>query len=99
MSVSCGGTCTSNTPGKPVTRSFKRRFEAATGYIPLDYAQSLRMEEAKQMLEATDTAIDQVAAEVGYTEPAAFKRLFKRSTGIAPLQYRLRFQQGESLHC
>jgi transcriptional regulator GlxA family with amidase domain len=74
-------------------RTFKRRFEAATGYTPLDYVQSLRMEEAKQMLEASDTAIDAVAEEVGYAEPAAFRRLFKRSTGIAPLQYRQRFQQ------
>jgi transcriptional regulator GlxA family with amidase domain len=51
------------------------------------------MEEAKQMLEASDTAIDAIAEEVGYAEPAAFRRLFKRSTGIAPLQYRQRFQQ------
>jgi transcriptional regulator GlxA family with amidase domain len=75
------------------TRTFKRRFEAATGYAPLDYVQSLRMEEAKQMLEASDTAIDEIAAEVGYSEPAAFRRLFKRATGIAPLQYRQRFQK------
>jgi transcriptional regulator GlxA family with amidase domain len=75
------------------SRTFKRRFEAAAGYSPLDYVQSLRMEEAKQMLEASDTAIDAVAEEVGYTEPAAFRRLFKRSTGISPLQYRQRYRQ------
>lgn len=74
-------------------RTFKRRFEAATGYTPQDYALSLRMEEAKQMLEATDTAIDAIAEEVGYAEPAAFRRIFKRSTGISPLQYRQRFRQ------
>ena len=39
-------------------RTFKRRFEAATGYAPLDYVQSLRIEEAKQMLETTDTPIE-----------------------------------------
>ena len=27
-------------------RSFKRRFKAATGYTPLDYVQTLRIEEA-----------------------------------------------------
>jgi transcriptional regulator GlxA family with amidase domain len=78
-------------------RTFKRRFEAATGYAPLDYVLSLRMEEAKQMLETTDTAIDAIAEEVGYSETAAFRRLFKRATGIAPLQYRQRFQQVSSL--
>jgi transcriptional regulator GlxA family with amidase domain len=73
-------------------RTFKRRFLAATGYAPMDYVQSLRIEEAKQMLETTDAPIDDIAAEVGYAEPAAFRRIFKRGTGIAPNQYRQRFQ-------
>jgi transcriptional regulator GlxA family with amidase domain len=75
------------------TRTFKRRFQAATGYSPLEYTQSLRIEEAKQMLEATDDPIDHIATEAGYVEPASFRRLFKRSTGISPLQYRQRFRQ------
>lgn len=74
-------------------RTFKRRFETAAGYSPLDYVQSLRIEEAKQMLEASDAGIDTIAGEVGYSEPAAFRRLFKRMTGISPLQYRQRFQR------
>jgi transcriptional regulator GlxA family with amidase domain len=75
------------------SRTFKRRFAAATGYAPLDYVQSLRIEEAKQMLETSDLAIDAIAAEVGYAEPAAFRRMFKRATSIAPLQYRQRFRR------
>lgn len=75
-------------------RTFERRFRAATGYAPLDNVQSLRIEEAKQMLETTDTPIDLVASSVGYTEAAAFRRLFKRLTGIQPRQYRQRFRRG-----
>lgn len=74
-------------------RTFKRRFEAATGYAPLDYVLSLRIEEAKQMLETDDDPIDTIAAEVGYAEPAAFRRVFKRATGIAPAQYRQKFRR------
>jgi transcriptional regulator GlxA family with amidase domain len=74
------------------SRTFNRRFEAATGYAPLDYVLSLRMEEAKQMLETSDDPIDEIAAEVGYTEPAAFRRVFKRATGLAPAQYRQKFR-------
>lgn len=73
-------------------RTFERRFQSVTGYAPLDYVQSLRIEEAKQMLETTDAPIEDIAAEVGYREPGAFRRLFKRGTGIAPNQYRQRFQ-------
>lgn len=73
-------------------RTFSRRFEAATGYSPLDYVQSLRIEEAKQMLETTGGSIEAIAEEVGYGEPAAFRRVFKRATGLPPLQYRQRFR-------
>ncbi len=73
-------------------RTFKRRFASATGYAPLDYVQSLRIEEAKQMLETTEEAIDDIASAVGYDEPNSFRRLFKRTTGISPHQYRVRFK-------
>lgn len=74
------------------TRTFKRRFKSATGYTPLDYVQTLRIEEAKQMLETSDEPIDDIAESVGYDEPNSFRRLFKRTTGISPHQYRLRFK-------
>lgn len=74
-------------------RTFKRRFVKTTGYKPLDYVQSLRIEEAKQVLETTNDPIDDVAAMVGYDEPNSFRRLFKRTTGITPHQYRVRFQK------
>ena len=72
-------------------RTFKRRFKAATGYAPLEYVQSLRIEESKQLLETTGITINDVAASVGYDEPNSFRRLFKRMTGVSPNQYRLRF--------
>ena len=74
------------------TRTFKRRFVKSTGYAPLDYVQSLRIEEAKHMLETTDDAIDDIAGCVGYQDPNSFRRLFKRLSGITPNQYRTRFQ-------
>ncbi|MEH6478273.1 MAG: helix-turn-helix domain-containing protein [Sneathiella sp.] len=74
------------------SRTFKRRFKTATGYSPLDYVQTLRIEEAKQMLETTDDAIDDIAETIGYEEPSSFRRLFKRTTGISPSQYRVRFK-------
>ena len=75
-------------------RSFKRRFRRATGFTPVAYVQTLRMEEAKQLLETTDGSTEQVGAAVGYEDPAFFRRLFKRHTGITPARYRQRFQGG-----
>ena len=73
-------------------RTFKRRFQAATGYTPIEYVQTLRIEEAKQLLEATDVQTDRIGAEVGYEDPASFRRLFKRITGVTPARYRQRFR-------
>jgi len=73
-------------------RSFKRRFRTATGFAPVVYVQALRMEEAKQQLETTDWPTDQIAAAVGYEDPAFFRRLFKRHTGVTPARYRQRYR-------
>lgn len=73
-------------------RTFKRRFQAATGYAPLAYVQQLRVEEAKRRLERTRAAIDEIGWRVGYEDPAFFRRLFKRITGVTPGQYRRQFQ-------
>jgi transcriptional regulator GlxA family with amidase domain len=72
-------------------RSFKRRFQMATGMAPLDYVHTLRLEEAKQMLEATDQPIEAIANEVGYEDAGFFSRLFKRNVNLTPAQYRRRF--------
>ena len=65
----------------------------SSGLLAARLRLTLRMEEAKQMLESSDEPIEAIAKEVGYAEPAAFRRVFKRATGISPFQYRKRFCQ------
>jgi len=72
-------------------RSFKRRFREATGMAPLEYVHTLRLEEAKQMLESGDEPIEAIANEVGYEDAAFFSRLFRRHVNLTPAQYRKRF--------
>lgn len=72
-------------------RSFQRRFKLATGMTPLEYTQTVRIEEAKHLLETTANPIEEVAEEVGYDDAAFFSRLFKRSVNLSPAQYRRRF--------
>ena len=72
-------------------RSFKRRFEQATGMPPLEYVHTLRLEEAKQMLESGDEPIEGIANEVGYEDAGFFSRLFRRKVNLTPAQYRKRF--------
>ena len=72
-------------------RSFKRRFQLATGMSPLKSVHPLRLEEAKKMLESTRHTIETIANEVGYEDAAFFSRLFRRQVSLTPAQYRKRF--------
>ncbi len=73
-------------------RSFLRRFRSATGQSPAEYVQTVRIEEAKQMLEAEDTPIEQIAAEVGYTEPSSLRHAFRKQVGITASAYRKKWR-------
>lgn len=73
-------------------RTFKRRFQAATGLAPLEYVHTLRLEEAKQMLEAGDAPLEAIANEIGYEDAGFFSRLFRREVNLTPAQYRRRFR-------
>lgn len=73
-------------------RTFDRRFRAATGFSPLAYVQSLRIEEAKQLLETGQDPIEEIARQVGYEDTASFRRLFRRQVGMTPGDYRRKYQ-------
>jgi transcriptional regulator GlxA family with amidase domain len=72
-------------------RTFKRRFTQATGMSPLEYIHTLRLEEAKQLLESTDLPVEAIATEVGYQDASFFSRLFRRKVALSPALYRRRF--------
>ena len=72
-------------------RSFKRRFQQATGLAPLEYVHTLRLEEAKHLLETTGDSVESIAGTVGYEDAAFFGRLFRRNVDLTPGQYRKRF--------
>ena len=73
-------------------RNFKRRFKDATGYTPLAYLQTLRLEKAKQLLESTRMSLDSITYQVGYTDSSSFRRLFVERVGLLPAAYRKKFQ-------
>ena len=72
-------------------RTFARRFQAATGHGPMDYVLTLRIEEAKQMLETSSAPVEDISAEVGYQDAAAFRRTFRKIAGTSPTDHRRRF--------
>lgn len=74
-------------------KTFKRRFRTATGYAPSAYLQTLRIEEAKLMLESQELPAEKIGQLVGYEDLAYFSRVFKKRTGVSPDRYRQQFRQ------
>jgi len=73
------------------SRTFLRRFKAATGYTPNAYLQSLRIEKARGLLERTRIPISEIGWNVGYQDASAFSRIFRATTGLTAGEYRNRF--------
>lgn len=72
-------------------RTFKRRFQAATGMAPLAYVHALRIEEAKRLLERGKEPLERIAIELGYEDTTFFTRLFRRQVGMTASDYRKKF--------
>lgn len=72
-------------------RAFVRRFKQVTGMSPLAYIHTVRIEEAKQMLEASRLPVEAIAEELGYEDASFFSRLFKREVKLTPARYRRKF--------
>lgn len=53
-----------------------------------DLLNDVRVHKAKEMLEATDCKIHEVASLVGYQNANSFTRMFRKLTGLTPLEYR-----------
>ncbi len=72
-------------------RHFKRRFRKATGFSPLLYLQSIRIQAAKEKLETTQESVNEITNNIGYEDSSTFRRLFKREVGLSPREYRNKF--------
>ncbi|WIB68101.1 DJ-1/PfpI family protein [Curtobacterium sp. MCBD17_035] len=74
-------------------RTFSRRFVASTGSTPMQWVLRARVDLARELLERSDLAVDQVAARVGLGTDANLRLHFRRILGISPTAYRRAFQQ------
>jgi Response regulator containing CheY-like receiver domain and AraC-type DNA-binding domain len=65
-----------------------RFFKEATGFTFVEYLNSVRIKEAKKLLEQTSMKVSLIARKVGFGSVTHFGRVFKAVTGRAPLFYR-----------
>ena len=65
-------------------RHFARAFAAETGMTPAKAVERLRLETARERVEASNDAIDRVAEQVGFGDPERMRRAFLRAFGQPP---------------
>jgi transcriptional regulator GlxA family with amidase domain len=72
-------------------RTVIRRFHHALDTTPTGYAQLLKIEVAKRLLETSTLNLDAISERIGYGDLSSFRRLFKREAGLSPAEYRQQF--------
>ena len=74
--------------GLRMNRSYlSTMFKNQSGVGVLEYISKYRLEKAKELLTDGELTVEQVSAEVGYSEPRTLRRIFKKYEGVTPLQY------------
>ncbi len=63
-------------------------YKENTGENISNYIMQVRMENAKRLLATTDLKVNDIAAEVGYTNTRSFLRAFKNYTGLTTGEFR-----------
>ena len=74
------------------TRGIARSFVEQLGVTPHGYVESVRLDHARNLLEATDLALKAIAFECGFGNPEQMRAAFQRRLGLSPLRYRESFQ-------
>ncbi|MGM0877882.1 MAG: AraC family transcriptional regulator [Bacillota bacterium] len=64
-----------------------REFKKVTGYSITRYINRVRINHAKELLEATNLDIGEIGYLVGFNDPYYFSKMFKMYEGISPIQY------------
>lgn len=73
------------------SRTFLRRFTEATGQSPGAWVTSMRVDEAKRLLEETGLPIERIATAVGFGTVGALRHHFRTQLGLSPRDYRANF--------
>jgi AraC-like DNA-binding protein len=73
----------------------QREFSKHFGITPIRYLREVRIGVVRHMLENSDLAVSQIAADCGFYDQSHLTRNFQNSTGLTPLKYRKRYRVTE----
>ena len=70
---------------------FRRLFVAHFGVTPLKYVNRLRLDRAKELLQADYHTVEEISYMCGFNNISYFSTFFKKVTGMSPVAYRARY--------
>ena len=71
--------------------TLRRKLEQLTGLPPKLYIRKQRLDKAKELLENDAGTVYEIAAMVGFSNPAYFAKCFQEQFGVVPSLYRKEF--------
>ncbi|MET7572782.1 helix-turn-helix domain-containing protein [Streptomyces sp. NPDC005492] len=74
-------------------RTFARRFHDEVGLSPGRWLIQQRVVRARDLLEASDLSVDQIAGRVGFATGASLRQHLHAAIGVSPQAYRRTFQE------
>ena len=74
-------------------RTFARRFNDEVGLSPGRWLIQQRVARARDLLEASDMSVDQIAGRVGFATGASLRQHLHAAIGVSPQAYRRTFQE------
>jgi len=74
-------------------RTFARRFNDEVGLSPGRWLIQQRVARARDLLEASDLSVDQIAGRVGFATGASLRQHLHAAIGVSPQAYRRTFQE------
>jgi transcriptional regulator GlxA family with amidase domain len=77
-------------------RQLSRLFRKQTGTTPGRFVERVRVEAARDLLEANALPVDSVATHCGFGSAETMRRAFLRVVGVGPRQYRERFTAADA---
>lgn len=73
-------------------RTIARLFVKELGVTPHEFVENVRLDHARNVLEATDLALKAIAFDCGFASPEQMRAVFQRRLGLSPLRYRESFR-------
>ncbi|MDC0714409.1 helix-turn-helix domain-containing protein [Stigmatella sp. ncwal1] len=75
-------------------RTLARRLRSVLGRSPLSYFQDLRIERAVHLLQTSSASVDEIAAQVGYSDGVTLRTLLRRKLGRGVRELRANARTG-----